>query len=67
MERNHIRRSDPLAIARRRVRGPEAEKGLWGSLNGEQTMTMANNRFESDGLPFRCAPGQAAAQAKRYA
>jgi hypothetical protein len=25
-----------------------------------------NNCFESDGLPFRCAPGQAAAQAERY-
>lgn len=25
----------------------------------------ANNRLESDGLPFRCAPGQAAAQAER--
>lgn len=24
-----------------------------------------NNRFESDGLPLRCAPGQAAAQAER--
>jgi len=24
-----------------------------------------NNRFESDGLPFRCAPGQAVAQAGR--
>lgn len=28
---------------------------------------LSNNRLESDGLPFRCAPGQAAAQAKRYA
>ena len=26
----------------------------------------SNNRFEADGLPFRCAPGQAAAQAERY-
>lgn len=26
-----------------------------------------NNCFESDGLPFRCASGQAAAQAERYA
>jgi hypothetical protein len=26
---------------------------------------MANNRFESDGLPFRCAPGQAAVQVER--
>lgn len=25
-----------------------------------------NNRFEPDGLPFRCGPGQAAAQAGRY-
>ena len=24
------------------------------------------NRFESDGLPFRSAPGQAAAQAERW-
>ena len=27
----------------------------------------SNNRLESDGLPFRCAPGQAAAQAERWA
>lgn len=26
----------------------------------------SNNRFESDGLPFRDAPGQAAVQAERY-
>jgi len=26
----------------------------------------ANNRFEADGLPSRCALGQAAAQAGRY-
>ncbi len=30
-------------------------------------MQMYNNRFESDGLPFRCAPGQAAVQAERWA
>ena len=28
-------------------------------------MSSSNNRFESDGLPFGCAPGQAAAQAER--
>lgn len=27
---------------------------------------MPNNCFESENLPFRCAPGQAAAQAERY-
>lgn len=27
--------------------------------------TCSNNRFESDGLPLRCAPWQAAAQAAR--
>jgi hypothetical protein len=26
----------------------------------------SNNHFETDGLPFRCAPGQAAAQVERY-
>lgn len=30
------------------------------------TLDSHNTRFESDGMPFRCAPGQAAAQAERY-
>lgn len=30
-------------------------------------MSRHNKRFESDALPFRCAPGQGAAQAQRWA
>jgi hypothetical protein len=30
-------------------------------------INASNNRFDSDGSPFRCAPGQAAAQAERSA
>lgn len=36
---------------------------LAASLNGK----MPNTRIESDGLPLRCAPGQAAAHAERSA
>lgn len=34
--------------------------------NANATWNLPNNRLESDVLPFRCAPGQAATQADRY-